>query len=230
MTPRTVLPSESDKEDFVRAMFDTISNRYDLVNRLITLGLDQRWRKFCVESLHLSVGESVLDVACGTGDFLLLLQKAKVTAVGIDFSIGMLQEGRCSLPRVQGSALALPFDDASFEAITCGFALRNFKDIHGAFSEMRRVLKPGGRVAILEVSRPENDIIRLAHGIYFNHIVPRLGSLFSDNTAYRYLPQSVGYLPPAGKLCQMLYDHGFSAPKRHTFAMGATHLLYAEVR
>ena len=221
------LPSIAEKQTFVQGMFDRISPRYDVVNRLMTFGLDQGWRREVVRRLGLAPSQRVLDVACGTGDFLKLLRYSALEPTGVDLSFGMLKHNHSETSLVQGSALNLPFRDSSFSGITCGFAVRNFTELNVVFSEFARVLTSGGRVGILEVATPANPIIRAGHSVYFNHLVPLIGGLISDQTAYRYLPQSVEYLPPYEELQTMMANSGFYGFERTSVGLGAAQIIMA---
>ncbi|MDA8277675.1 MAG: ubiquinone/menaquinone biosynthesis methyltransferase [Actinomycetota bacterium] len=202
------LPTAEDKARFVQEMFDSISPRYDLVNRVMTFKMDQRWRRFGVNSLNIVKGSKVLDVACGTGDFVKILSSMGYDVVGIDFSIGMLSYANI-VGLAQGDAMKMPFGNSSFDGLTCGFALRNFADLEVVFDEFARVVRPGGRICLVEVSRPTNSIVKLGHGIYFDRIVPRVGALLSSSDPYKYLPASTVYLPNEAKLRSMLLSSGF---------------------
>jgi demethylmenaquinone methyltransferase/2-methoxy-6-polyprenyl-1,4-benzoquinol methylase len=210
-------------------MFDTISPTYDLVNRVMTFGLDQRWRQRALREARVQATTTILDVACGTGDFLTLAQTRTQRCIGVDFSYGMLRERTTVAPVVQGSALELPFADASFDVITCGFAIRNFTDLQGVFSEFSRILKAGGTLAILEVATPSNAVVRWAHQRYFNELVPLIGGLVSrSKEAYRYLPQSVAYLPTPEQFHELLTTNYFDPPRVIQLGFGASQLLIAE--
>jgi demethylmenaquinone methyltransferase/2-methoxy-6-polyprenyl-1,4-benzoquinol methylase len=219
------LPAPQDKARAVRSMFDSIAHRYDLVNRVMTFGLDVGWRRRAVGALRLERSALVLDVACGTGDFCRALQRAGLVAVGIDFSSGMLGAARTDAPLLQGDALSLPVAPGALDGITCGFALRNVADIHALFAEFARALRKGGRIAVLEVSEPASGWLRVPHGIYFKKIVPLIGALLSDRTAYRYLPESAAYLPPPLELVRIIEVAGFTDVRRTALALGATQLL-----
>jgi demethylmenaquinone methyltransferase/2-methoxy-6-polyprenyl-1,4-benzoquinol methylase len=219
------LPEGEAKVTAVRAMFDTIAPRYDLVNRLMTIGLDVRWRKQATRSLALPRGARVLDVAAGTGDFCRELQRAGHVAIGIDLSLGMLVAARTDAPLVQGDALRLPFPTSSVDGVTCGFALRNLVDLSAFFADVARVVRPGGRIALLDVAQPRNPVLRWGHGIYFGKVVPRIGGILSDPAAYRYLPKSVAYLPPGDGMVEMLRDAGFPDASRRLLSAGITQLL-----
>ena len=206
------LPEGPAKAEMVRGMFDAIAPRYDLVNRLMTFGLDVRWRSRTVRALGLPERSRVLDVACGTGDLTRLLGRRGMRALGVDLSLGMLRAapGRAAL--AEADAMALPFGDASMDGVTCGFALRNVADLDATLGEMARVLRPGGRLALLEVDEPWGRAMGLGHRIWFRRVVPRIGAVLSDAAAYRYLPRSVAYLPPPARLRAMVRRAGFSRP------------------
>ena len=150
------LPTGPEKTALVRSMFDTIAPRYDLVNRMMTFGLDVRWRKQSARALALPAGARVLDLACGTGDFLRILSAAGLAPFGMDLSWGMLQANRTGLPLAQADGAALPVATASVDGITCGYALRNFTELGPVFGEFGRVVRPGGRISLLEVAEPDH--------------------------------------------------------------------------
>ena len=152
-------------------------------------------RRKTVRDLALPAGSTVLDLAAGTGDLCIDLREAGLTPISMDLSYGMLAADRSGAPRVQADILRLPVPDASVDGITCGFALRNLADLDVFFRELARVVRPGGRIALLDVSTPPNRLLRLGNDIYFGKVVPRIGALLSDGAAYRYLPKSVAYLP-----------------------------------
>lgn len=220
-----VLPEGEDKREAVRSLFDTIAPRYDLVNRIMTFGLDVRWRKKALTKLALPPGSRILDLACGTGDFCREAAKAGLEPIGIDLSMGMLVAARTDAPLVHGDILALPLADESADGATCGFALRNLVELPGFFDELARVIRPGGRISLLDAAEPENRLLRWGHGIYFGRIVPRIGALFSDRTAYEYLPKSLAYMPPWPELHERIAAAGFVDVERKVF-VGA-HLITA---
>ena len=225
------LPAAAEKRAVVEAMFDRIAPRYDLMNRLMTFGVDRAWRRHAIAALGLHRGERVLDLACGSGDLAAAAETAGARVIGLDFSAGMLRTAAArglGVGLVRGDALALPLADASVDAVVSGFALRNFVDLPRAFAEAARVLRPGGRIALLEVDRPASSLLRFGHGIYFRRIVPILGALISDRAAYAYLPESTAYLPDSAALSAMLEAAGFSAPRKRSFLAGAAQLLVAE--
>jgi demethylmenaquinone methyltransferase / 2-methoxy-6-polyprenyl-1,4-benzoquinol methylase len=198
----------SEKERYVHSLFASIARRYDLLNTVLSAGLDRYWRRRTVELMSIHPGDSVLDVACGTGK--LLLEEARIVGLsgkvtGADFCPPMLDIARHniahtpyadSITLVNANALALPFPPASFAAASIGFALRNVPDIPATIAEMARVVRPGGRVVALEIAKPTLPIFRELFFLHFNHIVPLIGSLVSgSDEAYRWLPASLGPLP-----------------------------------
>lgn len=221
------LPEGDEKAVAVQAMFDRIAPRYDLVNRVMTFRLDVGWRRHAVRALHLPMGSLVLDLACGTGDLCRELERASMRPVGIDFAFGMLAAARTDVPLVQGDALRLPVPDASVDGVTCGFALRNFVDLDAFFAELARVVRPHGHLALLEVAEPRARVLRWGHAVYFGKVVPRIGALFSDGNAYRYLPKSVAYLPPPDEMLASLRAAGFERVERRLLSTGIAQLVVA---
>ncbi len=226
-TAITDLPTGDAKTQAVRSMFDVIAPRYDLVNRVMTLGLDVRWRRGTVRALGLPTGTLVLDLGCGTGDFLRILHDGGYRTIGMDLSWGMLAANDAGQPVAQANVAALPLSDHSVDGITCGYALRNFTDLGASFAEFARVVRPGGRISLLEVSEPEHRLLRVGHRIWFQRVVPLIGGLLSDRDAYRYLPRSTAYLPATDRLRAMLVDAGFSAVNRRLLSGGLSQLLTA---
>lgn len=221
------LPQGDEKVRAVRSMFDAIAPRYDLVNRIMTFRMDVRWRTRTVRDLRLPQGSLVADLACGTGDFCRELQKQGLEAIGFDLSFGMLAAARTSAPLAEADALSLPVPDGSLDGITCGFALRNLVELDGFFIELARTVRPGGRIALLEVAEPPNRFLRWGHSIYFGSIVPKVGGLLSDPSAYQYLPKSVAYLPEPGVMLQQLADAGFVQVERQLLSTGISQLITA---
>ena len=219
------LPIGERKAQAVEEMFDRIAPRYDLVNRLMTLGLDTGWRRRAVHALHLDPGACVVDLGCGTGDLCRALERAGHVAVGVDVAAGMLARAHTSAPLVRADALHLPLRDASIDGAISGFALRNVVDIQDCFREAARVIRPGGRAVFLEVSEPRSAVLRRLHAVYFRKVVPMIGGLISDRRAYRYLPASTAYLPPAPELVRLLGDAGFARCHRVQLGAGAAQLL-----
>ena len=220
-----ILPEGQEKVRAVQEMFDTIAPRYDLVNRIMTFRLDTRWRRKAVRLLALPKGSTVLDLASGTGDLCIDLQRVGIRPLSMDLSFGMLAADRSGSPRSQADILNLPVGDDSVDGATCGFALRNLVDLSSFFNELGRVVRPGGRIALLDVGIPHNPIVRFGNGIYFGKVVPKIGGWLSDPAAYRYLPKSVAYLPPRNEMLQMLRSAGFSDAVHMQLSGGITQLM-----
>ncbi len=208
-------------------MFDSISPTYDKLNRIMTFRFDQTWRRRTLESLQLASGSLILDLACGTGDFVKMARQSGYRCIGADFSFGMLSHSQLSSNLVASDALNLSFATDSFDGVTCGFALRNFTELPPVFRELARVLKPRGRIGLLEVAQPSSRILRIGHQIYFNNVVPFIGGLLSDKEAYSYLPASVSYLPPTEAIVEMLVSSGFSDVSHRLLTTGAAQLFTA---
>jgi demethylmenaquinone methyltransferase/2-methoxy-6-polyprenyl-1,4-benzoquinol methylase len=225
--PPESLPEGAEKVAAVRSMFDAIAPRYDLVNRIMTFRMDVGWRKRTVRSLGLPAGSTVVDLACGTGDLCRELQRQELRPIGVDLSFGMLAAARTDAPLLEGDALGLPVPAASVDGATCGFALRNFESLPPFFAELARVVRPGGRIALLEVAEPPNRVLRWGHAVYFGKVVPRVGALFSDAAAYRYLPRSVAYLPEPDVLLHQVADAGFTGVDRQLLSVGIAQLITA---
>ena len=203
-----------------RRMFDGIAQRYDLLNALMSLGLQRRWRHQAIRTVLSGSGSDFLDVGCGTGDMALALLRRSPTArlTGIDFSTAMVslaiaktrEAGLEARAHYQiGDATSLPMGNGSFDGITCAFCLRNIVDRAAAFREMRRVLRPGGTVAILELTKPAGTLAGLAHRLYIRRLVPLLGALLSRGSAYRYLAASIDNFPPAPEIVAAMERAGF---------------------
>jgi demethylmenaquinone methyltransferase/2-methoxy-6-polyprenyl-1,4-benzoquinol methylase len=221
------LPTGDEKTATVRAMFDTIAPRYDLVNRLMTFGMDQGWRRATVSALSLPPDSLVLDLACGTGDLTRLAQRRGLRVIGADLSAGMLAANGSTAPLVEADGGRLPFGDSTFDGLLCGYALRNFTDLAATLRECARVLRPGGRLAFLEVDAPASPLLRFGYNLWFTKVVPVLGGVLSDRAAYGYLPRSVAYLPPAAALRRILIDAGFSAVGIRPVAGGLSQIVWA---
>jgi demethylmenaquinone methyltransferase/2-methoxy-6-polyprenyl-1,4-benzoquinol methylase len=199
-------------------MFDRIAGRYDAMNSLMSAGLHHRWRARTVDAAGVGPGDAALDVCCGTGDLALELWRRVGLGgrvVGLDFSAPMLELAErkseaagAAIGWMQGNALELPFEDASFDAATVGFGVRNVADVEGAIAEMARVVRPGGRVAILEITTPQRPPLKWFFAIWFDRIVPLLGTLAGDREAYTYLPTSVRRFPPAHELAGLMHSAG----------------------
>ncbi|CAN5763358.1 bifunctional demethylmenaquinone methyltransferase/2-methoxy-6-polyprenyl-1,4-benzoquinol methylase UbiE [soil metagenome] len=221
------LPEGAEKVRAVRSMFDAIAPRYDLVNRVMTLGMDVGWRRRTVAVLGLPPRSAVLDLACGTGDLCRGLLKAGHRPTGVDLSAGMLAASRTTAPLVQADTLALPVPDGAVDGVTCGFALRNFSNLGDFFAELARVVRPGGRIALLDATTPPNPVLRRGHAVYFGRVVPLIGGLLSDPAAYRYLPRSLAYLPEPADMMAMLRSAGFADAERRLLSGGIAQLLVA---
>ncbi|HVE46517.1 MAG TPA: ubiquinone/menaquinone biosynthesis methyltransferase [Acidimicrobiales bacterium] len=221
------LPQGEAKVKAVRAMFDAIAPRYDLVNRVMTFGMDVGWRRATVAGLGLAPGGVVIDIAAGTGDLCRELSASGHTPLGIDLSWEMLAHARTGAPLVQADALRLPLPAGSVDGATCGFALRNLADLPLFFAELARVVRPGGRIGLLEVAEPTMPLMRRGHNLYFTKVVPLIGGWLSDAAAYRYLPRSVAYLPDPAGLVAQLREAGFSAVHRRALSGGIAQLLTA---
>jgi demethylmenaquinone methyltransferase/2-methoxy-6-polyprenyl-1,4-benzoquinol methylase len=196
--------------DSVRSMFDRIAPVYDVMNRVMTAGLDIRWRRLAAQAA-VRPGDRVLDAACGTGDLAIADRKAGAARVtGLDFSEKMLERARrkADLEWIQGDMLALPFAEGTFDAATVGFGVRNVADLELALRELRRVLKPGGRLAILEITQARGPL-KPFFSLWFDRIVPLLGKVLPGGSAYTYLPESVKRFPTAEGLVELLVSSGF---------------------
>jgi demethylmenaquinone methyltransferase/2-methoxy-6-polyprenyl-1,4-benzoquinol methylase len=219
------LPSGEEKARVVEEMFDRIAPRYDLLNRMLTFRMDVGWRRTAVAALGLRRGASVVDLACGTGDLCRTLQDAGHQPIGVDFSAGMLRSARTDAPLVRADATRLPFADGSIDGVTCGFALRNFVDLATVFAECARVLRPQGRIALLDVGEPTSAPARAVHGIWFRRVVPFVGGLLSDRRAYSYLPASTAYLPSQLELLALIGRAGFDNLVHRALGAGAAQLI-----
>jgi demethylmenaquinone methyltransferase/2-methoxy-6-polyprenyl-1,4-benzoquinol methylase len=207
--------------DEVRAMFDRISPVYDLMNRAMTAGLDRRWRRLTAEAV-VRPGDRVLDACCGTGDLAIAARRAGGDVTGLDFSEPMLDRARrksAAVSWVTGDVLALPFDEASFDVVTVGFGIRNVADLEAALRELARVLRPGGRVASLEITQPRG-LLRPFFRVWFDRLVPLAGRLLPGGAAYTYLPASVRRFPGPADLAAAMERAGFSAVRWRLLAGG----------
>ncbi|MEP7338365.1 MAG: bifunctional demethylmenaquinone methyltransferase/2-methoxy-6-polyprenyl-1,4-benzoquinol methylase UbiE [Acidobacteriota bacterium] len=243
--PATPLPNpefpnpglNTGKRDAVRAMFAEIAPSYDRLNHLLSINVDKVWRRFTVKKLRdvLDRPDAIaLDLCCGTGDLTLELEH-HARVIGCDFCHPMLVIGNQKIAAqaarkaalAEGDALQLPFADASFDAVTIAFGLRNLENVEGGLAEMFRVLKPGGRLAVLECSRPIIPVFRQLYEFYFHNILPRIGGLLSGSkAAYTYLPKSVRNFPDQKRLAAMMRSVGYANVSYHNLSGGiaALHL------
>ena len=210
------LPAES-----VRSMFDRIAPVYDAMNRVMTAGLDRRWRREAAQAV-VRPGDRVLDACCGTGDLAIAASAVGADVTGLDFSRPMLERARCKAPEIEwieGDALALPFADGSFDAATVGFGVRNLSELDRGLGELRRILRPAGRVAILEITRPRG-LLAPFYRLWFDVVIPVGGKLLPGGSAYTYLPASVRRFPGPEGLAQLMDEAGFGEIRWRLFAGG----------
>lgn len=225
----------------VRRMFDSIAPAYDVMNRLMTLGIDRRWRRQTVRAAVSGCPAEILDIATGTGDLAIALAKAAPQAhvTGVDLSEGMVNigvrkvseaglTGRISLRTAD--ALALPFDDNSFDTVTVAFGVRNFEHLAEGYAEMLRVLRPGGRLCVLELTQPSSAFVRPFYIAYTRGIIPVIGRIMSgDSSAYTYLPKSIAAVPARGEMTALMTGAGFSGAVWRQFTFGVC-TLYTAVK
>jgi len=221
-----------EKKIQVQSMFDGIAERYDFLNHFLSFGIDTHWRRQAIRELNLRDGETVLDVATGTGDQgFAALKEADVTVVGADFSANMLALAQTKIEKrglserfsvQQADAENLPFESDRFDALTISYGIRNVGTIEKALAEFQRVLRPGGRVAILEFSEPQGPLFGRLYRFYFDHILPLMASLFSRKSAYRYLPESVSHFPPREGFEKMMMEAGFQQVRHRDLTLGIT--------
>jgi demethylmenaquinone methyltransferase/2-methoxy-6-polyprenyl-1,4-benzoquinol methylase len=212
-------------------MFDRIAPVYDAMNRTMTVGLDRHWRRITAESV-VRARDTVLDACCGTGDLAIADARAGGQVTGLDFSEQMLERARRKAPELKwiaGDLLALPFEDASFDAVTVGFGVRNVDDLERALRELRRVLRTGGRLGILEITRPRG-LLSPFYRLWFDAVIPLLGKLVPGGSAYTYLPASVRRFPGPEELSTLIAAARFDAVRHRTFAGGIVALHTGEAR
>ena len=220
-----------DKKKFVEKMFDDISNNYDILNRVLSFGVDKYWRKKLIKSMDIIDGQHILDVATGTGDVVFEINKKfNTTIVGLDISKNMLDVAKLKLNKIKsndtkiefihGDAEKLPMGDNSYDHICISFGFRNLGDYNLALKEFYRVLKPGGQLSILEFSESKIKFFNFIFQFYFNKILPRLASFISRADAYRYLPESVRYFPNQSKINDFLIKNDFKKIKLKTLTLG----------
>jgi demethylmenaquinone methyltransferase/2-methoxy-6-polyprenyl-1,4-benzoquinol methylase len=215
----------------VEAMFDRISPVYDTMNHVMTAGLDRRWRRLTAEAV-VAPGDEVLDACCGTGDLALAAERAGGRVTGLDFSERMLERARrksASVRWVRGDALALPFADGSFDAATVGFGIRNVEDLEAGLRELVRVLRPGGRLGCLEITRPRG-LLRPFFRLWFDGLVPLAGKVLPGGAAYTYLPASVRRFPGPEDLAELMRRAGFEDVRWRLLGGGIVALHTARTR
>jgi demethylmenaquinone methyltransferase/2-methoxy-6-polyprenyl-1,4-benzoquinol methylase len=215
--------------DAVRRMFDRIAPVYDVMNRVMSAGLDRRWRRLTARAV-VHPGDRVLDACCGTGDLALACAAEGGRVTGLDFSAPMLERARrksAAVEWVEGDVLALPFGEGSFDAVTVGFGVRNVPELERGLAELRRVLRPGGRLAILEITRPRG-VLAPFYRLWFDVLVPALGKVLPGGAAYTYLPASVRRFPGPDGLAELMAGAGFEAVRYRRLAGGIVALHVGE--
>lgn len=212
--------SHADKEAFVQSVFSNIAKHYDVMNTLLSFGQDYLWRKFAVEQMNIGKNERIIDVACGTCVFTkeALRQEPTLMVEALDFNREMLEQGRIRMEKagvldqvhlVQGDAMALPYEDNSFDAAMSGFAMRNVPDIKQVLQEMQRVVKPGGKVVVLELAKPSMIGFKQLYNFYFSYILPVIGRLSKDNSSYAWLPESLRRYPHQAEILEIWKSLGY---------------------
>lgn len=229
------------KKEKVREMFDGIAPTYDKLNHVLSMNVDKLWRRHALKEIVDGTPQLILDVACGTGDSTISIAKAAAAGsevVGVDISEGMmaLVEGKAEKAGV-GDCIrlqvadgeALPYGDGAFDRVACAFGIRNFEHKEKGLAEFLRVLKPGGKAVILELSVPQNRLVRWAYDLYFTRLLPRIGGAVSgDKAAYKYLPASVHGFPAPEAFCRMMEEAGFRAVRCRTFTFGLCRMFVGE--
>jgi demethylmenaquinone methyltransferase/2-methoxy-6-polyprenyl-1,4-benzoquinol methylase len=224
---RPPLPQGKAKQVFVQTLFDRIAPRYALVNKVMTLGLDMKWRRKAIRLLGLAPGSVVVDLACGPGEMAGLLNAGGIRAAGFDLSAPMLVAARHRLPLAQADAALLPVAPGALDGAVSAFALRNFADLPAVLDECARAIRPGGRLSFLDVGQPANPVVRVVGNFFLNVVAPVVGGIVSDPEAYRYLPRSVAYLPPPAELVRMLDQAGFTNARHHPVSGGIVQVFTA---
>lgn len=221
-----------DKTRQVREMFDSIAPAYDFMNRAMTMGIDRLWRHKAVRLLRDCQHDDILDIATGTGDLAIKLAREldPIAVTGVDLSEGMIEIGRAKVAKEGlqevvtlgiGDCLLLPFTDASFDVVTCAYGVRNFADLQAGYREMHRVLRPGGRAVILELSTPTSPMVRPLYNFYTRHVIPTVGRMVSkDVRAYSYLPESIAAVPQGDAMTAIMLEAGFSQARAIPLTMG----------
>ena len=225
-----------DKKEFVKYIFNDISRTYDFLNHFLSCGIDIIWRKKFIKSLNFAAGDRVLDVATGTGDIAFEIRKKyRTKIVGLDLSVNMLEIAKQKSKKykiddisfIEGDAENLPFDDNTFDKLVISYGLRNLGNHSKGLSEFYRVLKPNGKIGILEFLHPKSTLVAKIFKFYFNKILPRVASLFSNSKAYRYLPESVENFISADELKSALDKVGFHNVVSKNMSFGITSIVSA---
>lgn len=238
----TVVPYKDEQEGKkaqIAKMFNNVSKRYDFLNHLLTLGIDKLWRKKAVNLLKKENPQMILDIATGTGDFAIELSRLNPEKViGVDISEGMLEVGRVKIKKLKldhkiemqlGDSEKLLFKDNTFDAVTAAFGVRNFEDLHKGLSDMHKVLKNGGSLVILELSKPKTFPLKQIFNLYFRYILPQIGKLVSkDQSAYTYLPESVQAFPDGNDFLNILKKIGFKETRCIPLSFGISSIYFAK--
>ena len=236
-----VLPdagSNLNKKEQVADMFDSIAGKYDFLNHFLSMGIDKGWRRKAIKEIAAVKPQTILDIATGTGDLAIAASKINPQKiVGIDISEGMLEVGKKKIKSLnldniitlqKDDSESLTFEDNSFDAITCAYGVRNFENLVAGLKEMNRVMKPGGKLAILEFSHPKQFPVKQLYQFYFKYILPTLGKMVSKHkSAYTYLPESVMAFPEGKRFCEILTECGFKNAKARPLTLGITTLYTA---
>ncbi len=231
ITYRADNENPSERKRFIRRMFDSIVPTYDLLNRLLSFGTDERWRKDLIKKTQVRPGDRAIDLCCGTGDVSRLLHKAQAETVSLDFSSEMLKRGiekekLDSDKTVWGDACTLPFTTETFDAATIAFGIRNLPDMERFLDEVQRVLRPKGRLAILELVRPQNGVVRVFYFFYLKRILPIIGGILSGKpTAYRYLSGTIATFMSPSTIDALLKTHGFENVRHYPKTFGVATIM-----
>jgi demethylmenaquinone methyltransferase/2-methoxy-6-polyprenyl-1,4-benzoquinol methylase len=229
----TKLPGKNEKAAYVENMFNSIATRYDLLNTLMSFGLDKSWRRFAVMRTEVGSGDRALDICCGTGMLTMELARGvgpEGAVTGLDFSENMLKVAKDKITQfayqenitlIQGDAMKLPFDDNSFNCVTVGWGLRNVPSVMQVLKEMQRVVKPGGKVVSLDMAKPTAPIFKQGYWLYFDKLVPLMGKLWAGKkSAYQYLNDSAREFPAQGELARMFAQAGLKETGYHNLLGG----------
>ncbi|GAA4460394.1 bifunctional demethylmenaquinone methyltransferase/2-methoxy-6-polyprenyl-1,4-benzoquinol methylase UbiE [Nemorincola caseinilytica] len=230
--------SAQSKKEQVAEMFNNIAGKYDLLNHLLSLGIDKTWRKKAIAVVSAIKPAAILDIATGTGDLAIAAARATDAHVtGLDIAVQMLDHGRKKISELgldkciamqQGDSEALPFEANSFDAVMCAYGVRNFENLEAGLREMQRVMRPGGQLAILEFSSPTAFPVKQLYGMYFKYVLPAIGRMVSKHSrAYTYLPESVQAFPDGQRFCDILTKCGFSKANARPLTLGVTTLYTA---